>query len=106
MGPDPTPKSRAILRFGRRIMARAAINGSKFGLGTKPRCRRASQISGSGGTADLEPQHHRRFVLRHITQDAGTRVSEELEGTLLPTAPRSSTRRDMINHVVVDWRHW
>jgi hypothetical protein len=107
MGPDPTPKSRAILMFERRVNGSdTVINGSKFGLGTKPKCRRAPQISGSGGTADLEPRHHRRFVLRRITQDAGARVSEEPEGTLLPIAPRSSTRRDMINHVAVDWRHW
>jgi hypothetical protein len=73
---------------------------------TKPKCRRAGRISGSGGTADIEPQHHRRFVLHHVTQDGGAGVSEEPERTLLPIALRSSMRRGKINHGVEDCRHW
>jgi len=48
--------------------------------------RRAARISDSRGTAEIEPQHHRRSVLHHLIQDGGAGVSGEPEGTLLPIA--------------------
>src|ERR1700736_3203109 len=68
--------------------------------------REPPRIADSGGTVDLKPQHHRRFVLHHVPQDAGARVSGESAGTLLPIAPQSSMRRDKTIHVVEDCHPW